>query len=67
MFLARRLTQAAYTEIGEYFGGRNHSTVIAAERRVQDWLRAGTPIQVAAQPWPLTEVIQSLETQLQAG
>ncbi|HID23558.1 MAG TPA: chromosomal replication initiator protein DnaA, partial [Planctomycetaceae bacterium] len=28
MFLARKHTQAAYREIGQYFGGRNHSTVL---------------------------------------
>jgi chromosomal replication initiator protein len=40
MFLARKHTGAAYSEIGRYFGGRNHSTVIAAEKKVQGWLRA---------------------------
>jgi chromosomal replication initiator protein len=38
MYLARKHTTAAYSEIGKFFGGRNHSTVIAAEHRVQNWL-----------------------------
>ena len=38
MYLARKMTQAAYSEIGEYFGGRNHSTVMSAEKRVRDLL-----------------------------
>ena len=29
----------AYSEIGRHFGGRNHSTVISAEKKVQSWLR----------------------------
>ena len=33
------LTQAAYSEIGEYFGGRNHSTVMSAQKRVGQMLR----------------------------
>ncbi len=39
MFLARKHTGAAYSEIGRYFGGRNHSTVISAEKKVATWLR----------------------------
>jgi chromosomal replication initiator protein len=40
MYLARKHTGAAYSEIGRYFGGRNHSTVISGEKKVQGWLRA---------------------------
>jgi len=39
MYLARKHTGAAYSEIGRHFGGRNHSTVISAEKKVQVWLR----------------------------
>ncbi|MBL8820238.1 MAG: chromosomal replication initiator protein DnaA [Planctomyces sp.] len=34
MFVARKLTNSAYREIGQYFGGRDHSTVVAAEKRI---------------------------------
>jgi chromosomal replication initiator protein len=34
MFLSRKLTKSAYREIGAWFGGRDHSTVVAAEKRV---------------------------------
>lgn len=67
MFLARKLTQTAYSEIGHYFGGRNHSTVMSAERKVKSWLADGTPITVASQTWPLEEVLEMLEQQLLAG
>lgn len=67
MFLARKLTRAAYTEIGEHFGGRNHSTVISAERKVRDWLNDDETIPVAARTWPMGEVIAVLERQLQAS
>src|SRR6056297_3725748 len=39
MYLARQHTRAAYSEIGNYFGNRSHSTVIAATKRVQGWLQ----------------------------
>ena len=38
MYLARKHTGAAYSEIGRYFGDRNHSTVISAEKKVLGWL-----------------------------
>ena len=40
MYLARKHVGSAYTDIGRYFGDRNHSTVISAEKKVQGWLRA---------------------------
>jgi chromosomal replication initiator protein len=39
MYLARKHVGTAYSEIGRYFGNRNHSTVISAEKKVQSWLR----------------------------
>ena len=39
MYLARKHTGAAYSEIGRFFGGRNHSTVISAEKKVIGWLK----------------------------
>jgi chromosomal replication initiator protein len=67
MFLSRKLTQAAYSEIGQHFGGRNHSTVMSAEKKVQEWLTTGSPIRVASQTWPLSDLLESLEQQLRAG
>ena len=67
MFLARKLTQAAYSEIGQYFGGRNHSTVVSAEKRVQNWLTEQSTIRVAAQTWTVDDVLENIERQLQAG
>lgn len=67
MYLARRLTRAAYSEIGRHFGGRNHATVISAERKVASWLSAGAAVQIAARSWQVAEVVQTLEQQLLAG
>lgn len=35
MYLARRLTGLSLTQIGDYFGGRDHSTVLHACRKVE--------------------------------
>ncbi len=67
MYLARRHTRSAYSEIGKHFGGRNHATVIAAERKVASWLQTGTPLRVASRTWLPQDLVQTLEQQLQAG
>jgi len=67
MYLARRHTRAAYSEIGEYFGGRNHATVISADRKVGEWLARDAQVKVASQSWRLADVLSLLEQQLLAG
>ena len=36
MYLAKRLTTRSLPEIGRKFGGRDHSTVIHAVRRIEE-------------------------------
>ena len=67
MYLARKMTQAAYSEIGEYFGGRNHSTVMSAEKRVLELLKSQATMRVATQNWNLGDLVGSLEQQLLTG
>ncbi len=67
MFLARKHTQSAYSEIGQHFGGRNHSTVMSAERKVQKWLEDNVTVRVASQSWTFQEIVANLEQQLLAG
>lgn len=67
MFLARKHTPSAYAEIGQHFGGRNHSTVMSAERKVQGWLEENASVRIAAQDWTIGEIVSTLEQQLLAG
>ncbi|MEX2286494.1 MAG: chromosomal replication initiator protein DnaA [Planctomycetaceae bacterium] len=67
MYLARKHTQAAYREIGSYFGGRNHSTVKAAEQKVAHWLEDQTSVNVATQSWQMQELVEALEQQIRAS
>jgi len=34
MYLSRQLTSSSYPEIGERFGGKDHSTIIHAIRKI---------------------------------
>jgi len=67
MYLARKMTQAAYTEIGEHFGGRNHSTVMSAEKRVRTLLEGDATVRAGSQEWKLGDLLASLEQQLLTG
>ncbi len=67
MYLARKHTSSAYSEIGRHFGGRNHSTVMSAERKVTEWLQDNASVKVAVQKWSIHDVVGTLEQQLLAG
>lgn len=44
MFLSRKLTDMSLAEIGRYFGGRNHSTVTNAEKKISACKQNGEPV-----------------------
>ncbi len=66
MYLARKHVGAAYGEIGRYFGGRNHSTVISAEKKVERWLRASERTAVLPGFDSVTDLVADLERTLGA-
>jgi len=66
MFLARKHTGAAYSEIGRFFGGRNHSTVISAEKKVASWLKDEQQRPPLAGFETVADVLSSLERSLGA-
>ena len=43
MWLARKYTRAALSEIGDYFGGRSHTTVVSAHKTVERWIKDEQP------------------------
>jgi len=67
MFLARKHTTAALTEIGAHFGRRSHSTVIAAQKAVGEWVAKRSPIVLADAAWDVEEAIRRVEDVLRAG
>lgn len=67
MWLARKYTRSALSEIGNYFGGRSHSTVVSAQKKVQGWIGQHETVQLADQTWMMQDAIDKLETQLRVG
>jgi chromosomal replication initiator protein len=57
MYLARRYTGASYPEIGEKFGGKDHSTVIHAVKKIERLL---------GKDLPLTKNVDSLSLKIEA-
>jgi chromosomal replication initiator protein len=48
MYLARRLTSKSMHQIGDYFGGRDHTTVLHAIRKTESLLREDADLRRAA-------------------
>ena len=67
MWLARKHTRAALSEIGHYFGHRSHSTVISAQKRVEGWMHTGQPLALTEHPWPVDDAIRQVERRLAVG
>lgn len=67
MYLSRRLTNSAYAEIGQFFGGRNHSTVVSAERRISELILQKSSVRIAGSEWTVEELAETLERQILAG
>lgn len=67
MFLARKHTHAALADIGRYFGRRSHSTVIAAQKTVGDWVTKRANVVLAESQWDVEEAIRRVEDMLRAG
>jgi chromosomal replication initiator protein len=55
MYLARKLTKMSYPEIGSRFGGKDHSTVISAVRKIE---------RLCAQDPSLRSVVSTIESHL---
>ncbi len=64
MFLARKHTAAAYSEIGRHFGGRNHSTAVAAEKKVRQWLADNGELALGERRLRVREAVELVEREL---
>lgn len=67
MFLARKYTRTALSEIGEYFGNRQHSTVISAQKKVECWLESDEVIGCGRTKVAVRDILKNLEATLQVG
>jgi chromosomal replication initiator protein len=64
MFLARKHTSASCGEIGQHFGGRNHSTAVAAEKKVRQWLLDDGELSLGERRVRVREVVDLIEREL---
>jgi chromosomal replication initiator protein len=48
MHLARQLTDLSLEQIGDYFGGRDHTTVLNSLRRTEDLIKRDPALRQAA-------------------
>ena len=66
MYLCRKHSGAAFSEIGRFFGGRNHSTVISADKKVASWLLDDHRRPSLAGFETVADVVSALERELGA-
>jgi chromosomal replication initiator protein len=64
MWLARKYTRAALSEIGHYFGGRSHSTVISAQKKVTGWLSTDEAVPTPGGKCRFDEALRRVEQTL---
>lgn len=67
MWLARKHTRAALSEISQYFGRRSHSTVVAAAKQVERWLAVGRTLEAPRRQWRIVDAVEQVERELRAG
>jgi chromosomal replication initiator protein len=67
MWLARKYTRAAWSEIGDYFGRRSHSTVISAHRRVESLMGQKTRIHTVGGDCELEDAVRRVESALRSA
>jgi chromosomal replication initiator protein len=64
VYLARKHTAATYTEVGRFFGGRNHSTAVAAEKKVRQWMEEDAALALGERQVRVRELIERVEREL---
>jgi chromosomal replication initiator protein len=64
MFLGRKHTGASYSEIGKHFGGRNHATAVAAEKKVRQWLKDNGQLALGEQRLRVGDLVELMERTL---
>jgi chromosomal replication initiator protein len=67
MWLARKHTRSALSEIGRYFGLRSHSTVVSAQKRVEQWVADRAEVDLGPQLCAMDEAVRRVERALLAG
>lgn len=64
MWLARKHTRSALAEIGAYFGGRRHSAVLLAQKKVDRLLQTNGSIENGSAAFDVADAIERMERSL---
>jgi chromosomal replication initiator protein len=64
MYLARKHTGATYTEIGQRLGGRNHSTAVAAEKKVRRWIQEDSTLSLGERKIRVRDIVDRVGQEL---
>jgi chromosomal replication initiator protein len=64
MFLARKHTASSYSAVGAHFGGRNHSTAVAAEKKARQWLQDDAELALGERRLRVRELVERAEREL---
>ncbi len=64
MWIARKHTRAALAEIGNFFGGRKHSAVLSAQKKVDEWIKRGETLDASGASISVNEAIERVERAL---
>jgi chromosomal replication initiator protein len=67
MFLARKWTRAALSEISQSLGRRSHSTVVSAQQKVCEWLAEGKSLSIGHRQCRVEDAIKRVEARLRLG
>jgi chromosomal replication initiator protein len=67
MFLARKYTRAALSEISRSLGRKSHSTVVSAQHTVTEWLAAGKSVPLCHGTVRVEDAIKRVESRLKIG
>ena len=67
MWLSRKHTSAGLAEIGDFYGGRSHSTVIAAQKKINGLLESDATIDLRTRRTTMSLAVGRLENALEVG
>ncbi|MCA9247249.1 MAG: ATP-binding protein [Planctomycetales bacterium] len=64
MYLARKHTRAALSEISHFFGRRSHSTVITASKKVSTWMNQQSCVELGSLSCGVEDALRRVESRL---
>ena len=67
MWLSRKYTSAGLAEIGKHYGGRSHSTVVAAQKKIDKLLANDAIVDLRARRSPISSAVDRLKQTLEVA